>query len=127
MKNILKLLRIILVSVLIFQCCAGFTVFKVLRDKHIHKYIHSKDCQLKNYLALDCFNHCNGIQSNSEESQKKDKSIDDNNLLSQINAILVSTQKINSKKVIIVPHGIYRDVNVLTGTANKIFQPPKVV
>lgn len=125
MKSLLKLLRIILVCVLIFQCCAGFTVFKVLRDKHIHKYIHSKDCQLKNSLALDCFNHCNGVQNNSEESQKKDKSSDDQNLLSPINAILVCTQKIYSSKVIIVPHGIYRDVNVLIGTTKTIFQPPK--
>ncbi len=126
MKATLNFLQILVIYVLIFQCCAGFTVFKVLRDKHIHKYIHSKDCQLKNSLALDCFNHCNGIQNNSEESQRKDKSSDDHNLLSQINAILVSTQKFYSSNVIIVPHGIYRDVNVLTGTTKTIFQPPKV-
>ena len=127
MKNILKLLRIILVCVLIFQCCAGFTVFKVLRDFHIHKYVHSKDCQLKNSLAIDCFNHCNGIQNNSEESQRKDKGSDDHNLLTQINAILISNHKIYVSQIIIVPHGIYRDVNVLTGTSKTIFQPPKEV
>lgn len=27
-----------------------------------HPYVHSKDCQQRNYLRLDCFEHCNGDQ-----------------------------------------------------------------
>ena len=27
-----------------------------------HPYVHSKDCQQKHYLRLDCFDQCNGDQ-----------------------------------------------------------------
>ncbi len=127
MKNTVKFLQKLIIYVLIIQCCAGFTVFKVLRNHHNHKYVHAYNCQLKSSLALDCFNHCNGIQHNSEESQKKDKNSDDHNVYSSVFAILVSSFKISSHLSLIVPHIIYRDVNVLPGATKAIFQPPKAL
>jgi hypothetical protein len=32
-----------------------------------HPYQHSKACQQRNYLRLDCFEHCNGPQSAATE------------------------------------------------------------
>ncbi len=34
----------------------------------VHPYVHSKECQQRNYLRLDCFERCNGDQA---EVQRK--------------------------------------------------------
>ena len=127
MKNILKYLRFTIIYLVIFQCCAGFTVYKLIRIQHIHHYIHAKDCQVKSALGLDCFNHCNGVQNNCEESQKKDKNSGDQNFHTVFNAIIVSSHKICLAKHIDVPPAISMDVNLLKGSAKSIFQPPKAV
>ena len=125
MKAITKYVKLVTIYLVMFQCCLGFTVYKYLRVSHIHHYIHSKDCQLKSALGIDCFDTCNGVQYNSEESQKKDKDSSDKIIHSEIQAIIVNSQKIHLVQTAFVPHIIYRDVNLSKGAENSIFQPPK--
>ena len=50
--------------------CFGFTGFKVIQNNEVKKYVHSKTCQVDNYLQLDCFDSCNGKQVNCQSHQK---------------------------------------------------------
>ena len=88
MKN--NFLKSVLVSLLL--CCYIATVFyDVIKFPSNtvavqQPYIHSKDCQKKNYLHVDCFDTCNGTQQHLKHFPKHPKSKDLQTILNSLDA-----------------------------------------
>ena len=73
------MLRHCLLLLLLLPYLAGLGAGLVGRPEPVgptaaHPYVHSAECQHRNYLRLDCFDTCNGDQQAVQAQHKAEKS-----------------------------------------------------
>ncbi|AHJ99160.1 hypothetical protein [Hymenobacter swuensis] len=73
------MLRHCLILLLLLPYLAGLGAGLVGRPEPVgptaaHPYVHSAECQHRNYLRLDCFDTCNGDQQAVQAQHKAEKS-----------------------------------------------------
>lgn len=92
-----------------------------------HPYVHSTECQHRNYLRLDCFDTCNGDQQAVQAQHKAEKSAQ---LLAAGKSIdlhcLTETPHICCVRI--TPIFVYQrpsEPGLLVGIPAGIYQPPR--
>jgi hypothetical protein len=92
-----------------------------------HPYVHSAECQHRNYLRLDCFDTCNGDQQAVQAQHKAEKSAQ---LLAAGKSIdlhcLLETPRISRVRITtICAYQRPSEPGVLVGIPAGIDQPPR--